>query len=150
MMNLLQNFFNNKQDQIINVDQTRKDLILAQAVVLIYVVAADSTIDAQEWLEIEKILSDTYNLPREKVEIIQKNALESFENANDIHQFCYRIKQDLSREERIAFVEELFMASISDGEISFAEHKAVWKVCHLLGIETQERVKIKHKILGKE
>ncbi len=110
---------------------------IAVSSLLVEAARADEQYEAKEKAIIDRTLSKKFALStdgaaklREEGEIAQKEAL-------DIQRFT-RIAKDMTDEEKIAFIEELWEIVLSDGERDPFEDTLIRRICGLIYVEDRE------------
>ena len=89
---------------------------------------------------IRDLLSTAFSLDAAATGHVLEQAETLAENAIDHHRFTKVVKTCLSKQERIALIEQLWTVTLADGEKSPFEEAFIRRISPLLAIHDRERV----------
>lgn len=147
--------FNQFKDKIIkrptdgveNVEDSREvDNLIALGVLLWVVAEADDKFLPEESEHIKKILKTYGEITNEDMPIVLRAIKEAAIDRIDIHKFTHEVKSNLTYENKVVIVENLFRVACSDGELADEEHEAIRQMSGLLGLEHREFIESKIKV----
>ena len=110
------------------------DKKLAAAALMVQVMSADGVVRPQEEAKLRSVLAENYGLSPDETENLAEQAEDAQERAVDLYGFTSVLKRDMSEEERLTVVEDLWEMVFADGHLHEFEDNVVWRVAELLGI----------------
>ena len=116
------------------------DLRLAVAALLVHCMAVDGKVNTEEDRALETLLGQRFGLSGEPLRLLMEDARAAEEEAIDLYRFTSVIKRQMSEEDRIRLVEQLWEMVYSDGESHEFEDNLLWRVSELLGIDRRTRI----------
>lgn len=122
------------------------DKKLAAAALMVHVIAADGTVEDAEEAKLRKILHDHYDLTAAEADKLAVEAKAADEEAVDLYTFTSVLKRDMSEDDRILLVEDLWEMVFADGELHEFEDNVVWRVAELLGVHARHRMVLKQRV----
>lgn len=122
---------------------TDDDVRLAAAALLVHCMAVDGAVGRPEEAKLRSALQQDYGLRGEDLQALIEEAKSADREAVDLYRFTSVLKRHLDRGGRIEIVKRLWDMVYADGEVHEFEDNLVWRVAELLGVERQERLKIK-------
>ncbi len=125
------------------------DKKLAAAALMVQVMAADGVVRPQEEEKLRSVLAENYELSAQETENLAAQAGEAQERAVDLYGFTSVLKRDMSEEERLSLVEDLWEMVFADGQLHEFEDNVVWRVAELLGIQGRHRMELKQRVLAR-
>ena len=123
-----------------------EDTKLAAAALMVHVIAADGKIDPQEEEKLRAVLRDHYAVSAQEADFLEKSARKAQSEAVDLYGFTSVLKSQMSHEERLALVEDLWEMVYADGTVHEFEDNVVWRVAELIGISGRERMILKGRV----
>jgi uncharacterized tellurite resistance protein B-like protein len=90
--------------------------------------------------QIRDILTGAFGLSDARVAHVLEQGEELAESAVDHHRFTKVVKACLSRQERIALVEQLWLVALADGEKSPFEDAFIRRIGPLLAVDDRDRI----------
>ncbi len=112
-------------------------LALAFAALLVEAARADEAYDAKEEAIIDRALRSKFGLDGPGAAALRARAEAAQDNATDIQRFT-KVAKAMSREEKIAFIEELWEIVLSDGARDPFEDTLIRQICGLIYVEDQD------------
>ncbi len=116
---------------------------LAAAVLLVEVVRADGTMDAQERATALDALRQRFDLAPEALEELLTHAQDSAQHAYDYQQFTGRINDAFSHDDKVLLIEALWQVAYADAHIDANENHAISKIAGLLYVTHGEYIAAK-------
>ncbi|GJL94817.1 MAG: hypothetical protein DHS20C05_12220 [Hyphococcus sp.] len=118
-------------------EQQTDPMQIAVASLLVEAARADEQYDEKEKSIIDRTLGAKFSLTPEASAALRAEGEASQKEALDIQRFT-RIAKDMSQEEKIAFIEELWEIVLSDGERDPFEDTLIRRICGLIYVEDRE------------
>ena len=122
------------------------DQQLAQAALMFHVIAADGIVQEEEKQKLRQILENTYGLNQAESDQLFEEAKLADREAIDLYSFTRLLKRDLSVEERLALIRNLWEMVYADGELHELEDNVVWRIAELLAIDKRDRMELKQDV----
>lgn len=119
------------------------DVRLAAAALLVHCMAVDGAVGRPEEAKLRSVLQQDYGLTGDELQSLIEEAKSADREAVDLYRFTSVLKRHLDRDGRIEIVKRLWDMVYADGEVHEFEDNLVWRAAELLGVERQERLKIK-------
>ena len=142
MLNKIQQFFNDVfQEQA--VEESKLNLDIACAVLLVEVMKADGLMDSSEQEHIKHILAKYFPLTIDEVNELVEQAIELSEHATDFHRFTSVLNQHYSPKQKVVMVETLWQLALADGELAAIEQHVIRKIADLLHLRHSEYTQAK-------
>lgn len=116
---------------------------LAAAVLLVEVVRADGTLDAQERAAAVAALRQRFDLAPDALEELLAHAQDSSRNAYDYQHFTGRINDAFSHDDKVRLVEALWQVAYADAHIDANENHTISKIAGLLYVTHGEYIAAK-------
>lgn len=113
---------------------------LALAALMIHCMAIDGTISETEHNKLRAVLSDSFGLAGADLDLLIADALAAEQEAVDLYRFTSVLKRQLSVDQRIRVVENLWEMVFADGESHEFEENLVWRVAELLSVSREDRI----------
>ncbi len=122
------------------------DKKLAAAALMFHVIAADGIVQPQEDEKLRSILCTHYDVNEDDIDKLVEQATMADSEAVDLYAFTSTLKSQLSSDERILLVEDLWEMVFADGELHEFEDNIVWRVAELIAVSPQDRVAMKQRV----
>ena len=122
------------------------DSRLAVAALLVHSMTIDGATSDAERAKLEYLLSRKFGVSGPDLELLVKDATEAENNAVDLYRFTSVLKRQMSEEERIRVVENLWEVAFADGSNHEFEENLVWRVAELLGVNRRDRIAAKRSM----
>ena len=87
--------------------------------------------------------------PDADLDLLVKDATEAENDAVDLYRFTSVLKRQMSEDERIRVIENLWEIAFADGVSHEFEENLVWRVAELLGVSARDRIVAKAAGSGK-
>ena len=113
---------------------------LALAALMIQCMAIDGRISDAERDKLRSVLSDSFGLGGADLELLIADALAAEQEAVDLYRFTSVLKRQLTVEQRIRVVENLWEIVFADGQSHEFEENLVWRVAELLSVSREDRI----------
>jgi uncharacterized tellurite resistance protein B-like protein len=110
---------------------------LALAALLVEAARADDKYEDNEIAIIDKFLMAKFSLDLKAAQALRAKAEEAQANALDIQRFT-KIAKEMSPEDKIAFIEQLWTIVLSDGDRDPYEDTLIRRICGLIYVEDPE------------
>ena len=121
---------------------------LATAVLLVEAALSDGVYADVEEKEIITVLCAGFDLDETRAAALLEEAEDLAEAAVDHHRFTYVVKQ-LSREQRLTILEDLWRVALADGERDIQEDALIRRLAPLLGLSDRDRAEARHAASGR-
>ncbi|MEM1040013.1 MAG: TerB family tellurite resistance protein [Pseudomonadota bacterium] len=125
------------------------DKNLAAAALMVHVIAADGEITGEEETKLNQVLHNHYALSDAEARSLANQAKSAQSSATDLYGFTSLLKRDMSEDERILLVEDLWEMVFADGSVHEFEDNVVWRVAELLGVHSRHRMTLKQRVMGR-
>ena len=122
------------------------ELRLAAAALLVHVTKVDGVTDSSEQDRLQEILSTHYGLTRAETTQLIQAATQEEQDAVDLYRFTSVITRHLGQPGRQKLIELLWEMVFADGVEHEFEANLVWRVAELLGVSTNDRIALKHRV----
>ena len=150
MLNSIKNFIKDmsslgKDDDIeplFDVDDQK----LAAAALMFHVIAADGVVQEEENAKLRSILCTHYDVDESDIDKLVEQATMADNEAVDLFAFTSTLKRQLTNDERILLVEDLWEMVFADGELHEFEDNIVWRVAELIAVSPQDRMLMKQRV----
>ena len=125
------------------------DKNLAAAALMVHVIAADGKITQPEEARLHAILREHYSVSETDAVELATAAKDAQSDAVDLYRFTSILKDQMSEEERLALIEDLWEMVFADGTLHEFEDNVVWRVAELIGVQSRERMILKQRVLAR-
>ena len=122
------------------------DTRLALAALLVHCTSIDGAVSAAEGQKLRDLLTRTFKLTGKDLDILLADAAAADREAVDLYRFTSVLKRQMSEEERVQVVENLWEIVFSDGTSHEFEENLVWRVAELLAVSRQDRIARKRSV----
>tara|TARA_B110001452_G_C15119470_1_gene390177 strand:- start:305 stop:745 length:441 start_codon:yes stop_codon:yes gene_type:complete len=123
------------------------NLELAMAVLLYEVAAADNHIHTSEEAKILNLIRDSFKLDDVAAQALLVQAKTHQHNAVSLQEFTHIIKENLNREQRVHFLQELWQVANSDADIDNNEEHIIRRISDLLYLNHSDFIKTKLNVI---
>mgnify|MGYP003700568169 CR=1 FL=1 len=120
-------------------------LQLAFAALLVEAARADEIYAQHEIAIIDRALSRKFSLSAEDSAALRTKAETVQENATDIQRFT-RVAKEMTHEEKIGLIEELWEIILSDGDRDSFEDTLVRRICGLIYVDDRESGEARQRV----
>jgi len=124
------------------------ELHLATAALLIHVSFVDDEFSSEERVSLLLCIKTHFDLEHDVAEQIVKEAEVKQREASCLYQFTKTITKELDQEGRQAIVRLLWEVAFADNYLDNFEANLLAKVAGLLGVITEDRIRIKHEVMA--
>ncbi len=125
------------------------DKRLAAAALMFHVIAADGIVQQQEQEKLQSILSTHYHVGEDEIHQLLDQAKKADGEAIDLYAFTSILKREMTEDERVLLVEDLWEMVFADGELHEFEDNIVWRVAELIAVSPQDRISMKQRVLAR-
>ena len=125
------------------------DARLATAALLVHAMAIDGTVSPEERRTLKEVLARSVVLAGADLDLLIDQATAAEAEAVDLYRFTSTLKRQMSAEERVRLVEQLWEMAYADGKSTEFEENLVWRVAELLGVGREERIAMKLAVASK-
>lgn len=122
------------------------DYRLAAAALLFHAIAVDSVVSQLERDKLAEVLMRRYHLDREGVRKLIADAEAADNEAIDLYGFTHILKKHLDAAGRERIIELMWTVVYADGSVHEFEDNVIWRVAELLGVSSQDRIRLKHAV----
>lgn len=113
---------------------------------MFHVIAADGTVTDKERERLAGVLSRLFGLANSEVSTLIEEARQADQEAVDLYGFTRVLKYELTKDEKLALIGNLWEMVFADGVVHEFEDNIVWRVAELLDIDTRDRMELKRQI----
>lgn len=122
------------------------DSRLALAALLIHCTAIDGVVSPGEQDMLRALLTQSIGLSGADLDALIDEAQAAEREAVDLYRFTSVLKRQMSEEQRIRVVEQLWEIVFADGRSTEFEENLVWRVAELLGVSRHDRIARKRAV----
>lgn len=122
------------------------ELHLATAALMVSVSKSDENYSDTEREVLIDNLQTHFSLEKDDALHIADLALEDENDAPSLYQFTRAVSKELNNDERQEIIRLLWKIAFADGHIDNFELNIIAKIAGLLGVSTQDRIRIKHEV----
>jgi uncharacterized tellurite resistance protein B-like protein len=126
------------------------DYRVAAAALFVHLVETDGIVTEAERRTLHRIVRDRFGLDGDDAERLLAEARARDAEAVDLYRFTSVLKERLDRADRLRVIETMWELVFADGTVSELEDNTIWRVAELLGIESGERIALKHRVAARE
>ncbi len=116
---------------------------LAVAALLVEVLRADYDVAVDERRQVVESIRGTLGLDDAQCEDLLAEAEQRVDRAHDLHQFTAEINRELSHEEKLRLVEQLWRVAAADSAVHKYEEHVIRRICGLLHVSHREFIAAK-------
>lgn len=128
---------------------TEDDHRVAAAALLVHIMRTNGVVGDDERTVLHGLIRDGFGLDDAEAERLAAEDRRRDEEAIDLYSFTSVLKRCLDRDQRLHLIEMMWTMVFADGAVSEMEDNVVWRVAELLGIDTRDRVVLKHRIAAR-
>ncbi|MDD9909118.1 MAG: TerB family tellurite resistance protein [Ahrensia sp.] len=150
MLDAIRNFFTELSASADDEARPVIDKKLASAALLVQVMAADGIVRPEEEAKLKEVLLENYDLSPGQAEEFAEEARETQNRAVDLYGFTSVLKRDMSEDERLSLVEDLWEMVFADGNLHEFEDNVVWRVAELLNVQSRVRLQLKRRVEARQ
>ena len=147
MFDLLKNLFRTVGTEEKATRFQADDSRLALAALLIHCTAIDGVVSPGERDKLRGVLTGNIGLSGDDLEALIDEAQVAEREAVDLYRFTSVLKRQMSEEQRIRVVEQLWEIVFADGQSTEFEENLVWRVAELLAVSRQDRIAMKRAVV---
>ncbi len=116
------------------------DTRLSLAALLIHCMVIDGAISDRERETLRSLLSRSFGLQGADLDTLIADAFAAEQEAVDLYRFTSVLKRQLTVEQRVRVVENLWEMVFADGDSHEFEENLVWRVAELLSVSREDRI----------
>lgn len=148
MLDRLEKFFTTRlqNDDIKNPDHSEQKIKIATAALFLEMAYADFEIDALEEEEIISALQNLFEIDKQEITNLIRDAKIERASKHDIWNFTNLISQNFERPERVGILEKMWLLIYADGRVDKYEDALIRKITTLLGLEHGDMIQAKLKM----
>lgn len=147
MLDTLKNFLTGlNEPEYLSEERPPLDKKLSAAALMVHVIMADGKITEEEEKRLNDVLGEHYAVGEGEARALAEAARDAQSEAVDLYGFTSILKAQMSEEERLALVEDLWEMVYADGKVHEFEDNVVWRVAELIGIQARERMVLKQRV----
>jgi uncharacterized tellurite resistance protein B-like protein len=122
------------------------DSRLALAALLVRCMAIDGSVSEDERVKLRDLLQRHYTLSDTDLDTLIADAVTAENEAVDLYRFTSLLKRQMTEEERIRVIEQLWEIVYADGKAHEFEENLVWRVAELMGVHSRDRIARKRAV----
>ena len=119
---------------------------LASAALLFHVIAVDGEVTADESAALKGLLEQRFGLDDAAAAELMSAAEEADDEAVDLYTFTHVLKAALEPADRERIIELMWKLVYADGSVHEFEDNVVWRVAELLGVSSEDRIRLKQTV----
>jgi uncharacterized tellurite resistance protein B-like protein len=123
---------------------------LAAAALLFHVIAIDGEVAEQEKAALRDLLKQRFELGDEDADNLIAEAETADNEAVDLYGFTSVLKQELDEADRERIIEMMWTLVFADGQVHEFEDNLIWRAAELLGVSSQDRIRLKQQVRGND
>ena len=116
------------------------DTRLSLAALLIHCMVIDGAISDKERETLRSVLTRSFGLDGADLDLLIAEAMAAEQEAIDLYRFTSVLKRQLSVDQRVRVVENLWEMVFADGDSHEFEENLVWRVAELLSVSREDRI----------
>lgn len=124
------------------------DYRLAAAALLVHAAMSDGEFSDAERDKLHALIKQRFELDDGAAAELIEHATAAERDAVDLYHFTRVLKDKLDYDNRCRIVEMLWQIAYADGEVSPFEDNLIWRVADLLGVDSRERIALRHRVAG--
>lgn len=124
------------------------DARLALSALLVHCTSVDGAISPAEQRKLRELLTRTFGVTGADLDTLLADADAADREAVDLYRFTSVLKRQMSDEERVRVVENLWEIVFADGQSHEFEENLVWRIAELLAVSRQDRIAQKQVAAG--
>jgi len=124
------------------------DYRVAAAALLVHVATLDHDLTGPAREKLRDLLMAQFSLTDALTDELIEAALAADREAVDFFHFTSLLMRTLDDQGRLRVVEMLWKIAYIDDEISEFEDNVMWRVADLLAVSPQDRIALRHKVMG--
>ena len=145
MLNILKNFFENKDNNKSDINENLELL----CGLMIEAANTDGEIDQTEKAKINSVLVDVFNEDPDQVINVLNKAIENRDNSKSLHFYTSKINKEYSEEKKILLLQILWEIVLSDGKLHDYESSLIRRLAGLLYISDVNSGNARKRALNK-
>ena len=122
------------------------DARLALGALLVHCMQIDGAVSSAEEEKLRRLLERTFGVTGDDLRTLLHDAFAAEREAVDIYRFTSVLKRQMSEDERVRVVEDLWEIVFADGKSHEFEENLVWRAAELLGVGREERIARKRAV----
>jgi uncharacterized tellurite resistance protein B-like protein len=146
MLDAIRTFLSEMSGSVEKKELGEEDYRLAAAALLFHVIAVDGVVSPEEQDKLAEVLMRRYHLDRDGARQLIAAAETADNEAVDLYSFTSILKRNLDAAGRERIVELMWTLVYADGTVHEFEDNIIWRVAELLGVSSQDRIRLKHAV----
>lgn len=146
MLDAIRSFLSEMSGPVEEREFGEEEYRLAAAALLFHVIAVDGTVSEEERDKLSEMLMRRYQLDRRGVQSLIAAAENADKEAIDLYGFTRVLKRHLDAAGRERIVELMWTLVYADGAVHEFEDNVIWRVAELLGVASQDRIRLKQAV----
>jgi uncharacterized tellurite resistance protein B-like protein len=122
------------------------DARLALAALLVHSTAIDGVVTDAERRVLRDLLARGFGLDGADLELLIEDAVAAESEAVDLYRFTSVLKRQMTHDERVRVIENLWEIAYADGASHEFEENLIWRIAELLGVSPRDRIAMKHLV----
>ncbi len=146
MFESLRRFLNEAATRQTSLPAGEEELRLASAALLFHVIAVDGEVTEDERSALTAILETRFGLDDAGAAELIGAAENADDEAVDLYSFTHVLKAALEPADRERIIEMMWRLVYADGTVHEFEDNVVWRVAELLGVSSEDRIRLKQLV----
>ncbi|MEL6289711.1 MAG: TerB family tellurite resistance protein [Pseudomonadota bacterium] len=124
------------------------DVRLASAALLVHAMRIDDETSPAERERLRDVLAQRFDVTGAELVALIDAARAQDDEAVDLYRFTRLLTANLDQPGRIEIVRMMWEIAVADGEIHEFEANLVWRVAELLGVASEDRIRLRQEVLA--
>ena len=120
--------------------------IIYSSCLLLIIAKADDKLLKEEISIIEEIISDFFQIDKQKTKKMIEESLIEIEKSIDIYQFSKYLNETLFYQDKLDLIKCIFEVGYIDGELHHLEYHYIKSISNLLNVEKKDMISVKREM----
>ena len=120
--------------------------IIYSSCLLLIIAKADDKLLKEEISIIEEIISDFFQIDKQKTKKMIEESLIEIEKSIDIYQFSKYLNETLFYQDKLDLIKCIFEVGYIDGELHHLEYHYIKSISNLLNVEKKDMISVKREL----
>lgn len=121
---------------------------VAAGALMLYAMKVDGTDQPEEATRVRSVLQDRFALDEDELNVLLSEAAAAEDEAVDLYRFTKVLTANLDQPARQQIIRMMWDVVVADGTIHEFEANLVWRVAELIGVSTQDRIRLRQEVLS--
>jgi uncharacterized tellurite resistance protein B-like protein len=121
---------------------------IAAAALMIHAMRIDDEVRPDEYARVKTVLKGRFEIDGNELDTLITQGTAEDDDAVDLYRFTKILTANLDQRSRQQIVRMLWEVVVADGRIDEFESNLVWRVAELLGVSTENRIRLRQDVLS--